>query len=117
MAHFSSNDSSDGSGVLLTANQQIILGPLQTDRAQKIAGSIFTDQPGTLYVEQSFDGGNNFDISSVYTVASSGGQVGLSQGSGFEIDVIAPIIQIRYVNGGTNQGVFRLFSRTYTSGV
>lgn len=111
MAHFGQWNTSDpaAGNAVLTNGQQIILGPIQTDRAQKIAGSVFADQPGTLYIEQSFDGGAHYDISqSVSVVAGTGQQI--------FVDIVAPWVQIRYVNGATTQGVFRLFTRTFATG-
>ncbi len=118
MAHFASYNTSDSTAgnAPLTAGQQIVMGPIQTDHAQKVALSLFADQPGTLYVEQSFDGGNNWDVSGVYNVAASGGQTTPGNGIGIGVDILAPWIQVRYVNGSTIQGAFRLFARTYTSG-
>lgn len=110
MAHFGAYDTSNTTtgNTPLAANAEIILGPLQTDAAQRIAGSVFADQPGTLHIEQSFD--NQFwDVSATYSVTANAGQ-------GFEEDIIAPNVRIRYTNGGSNQGVLRLFTRTFTTG-
>lgn len=110
MAHFGSYNTSDTStsNLPLQKNETLTLGPIQTERAQFIAGSIFADQTGALQVQQSFDG-EHWDISQEVTVEASKGQ-------GFNIQVIAPYAQLVYKNGTTNQTVFRLFARTFVSG-
>jgi hypothetical protein len=202
---YNTQDTTTGNTVL-AANQTLIIGPLQTGVAQEVAGSVYTDQSGVLYIEQSFDAGfgsgNANEQFTVYltsalstgggaitalpvsaipsalivgttvqtsyaapgapdgtftqqwtltapasasatslTVASqvpnynypTGGTVicgGLSfdvissntitvttpgTGQAFNISaaLVAPVVRIRYVNGGTAQGVFRFFGRTY----
>lgn len=110
MAHFGSYDTSNPQTgqAPLGGNVTVILGPMQTDHAQIIAGSVFADQPGTLYVEQSFDG-TNFDVSWSSAITASAGV-------GFNETLLAPIVQVRYVNGATAQGVLRLFARTFVQG-
>jgi hypothetical protein len=66
-----------------------------------ICGSVYADQPGTLYVEQSPDG-TNWDISTSYSVSAG---AGLS----FSIEKVLPYARVRYVNGATAQTVFRLY--------
>ena len=102
MAHFSSTTTALNSG------QTVTLGPFQTDRGQNITGTVFADQAGTLYIEQSFDG-TNWDKSTSISVSASAGQ-------GFTEAIIAPIARVRYVNGGTNQGTFRLYARAIQTG-
>lgn len=102
---YNSSDSTTGNAPL-TANQAITIGPFQTGTSSKVGGSVFADQPGTLWVEQSFDGGQNYDISQAFTVVASTAQT-------IDIDVIAPIARIRYTNGATNQGALRVFLRAF----
>jgi hypothetical protein len=90
----------------LAANGTYTSRTLLSDRADKISGSVFADQAGTIYIEQSADG-TNWDISTNYSVTAS-------TGKGFSEDLLLPYIRIRYVNGGTNQGAFRITAR-YTS--
>lgn len=90
----------------LTANQTITIGPFQTGVANKVAGSVFADQTGTLYIEQSFDGGSNYDIGQSFSVVANVAQT-------LDLDVIAPIARARYVNGGTGQGTLRIFLRAF----
>lgn len=92
----------------LHANGTVTIGPYETFRAQNITGSVFSDQGGTLKVEQSFDN-QNWDISSSITV--TGGQ-----GQGFSFPVEAPYFRATYTNGGVDQTVFRLFIRSFQSG-
>lgn len=62
-----------------------------------------SDQAGTTYIDQSFDG-INWDTSQSFAI-------GIGDNS-FEENLIAPWIQIRYINGGTAQTYMRLFVRT-----
>ena len=67
----------------------------------RLVGSVFSDQAGTLYIEQSQDG-NNWDISeSVAVVANTA--------AAFTYEVLAPYGRMRYVNGNVAQVVFRLY--------
>lgn len=90
----------------LGANGTYTSQALITDRADKISGSVFADQAGTLYIEQS-NNGTNWDISTSYPVAAN-------DGKGFSEDLLLPYVRVRYVNGGTAQGTFRISAR-YTS--
>ena len=67
----------------------------------RIAGTVFSDVGGTLYVEQSGDG-LSWDV--VDTVSVSGGT-----GAKFSYEKVTPHARVRYVNGGTDQRVFRLY--------
>lgn len=66
----------------------------------KIVGSVYADQTGNLYVNQSYDG-KNWDVQSTVTVSAS-------TPTGFNIAVVAPYQQIVYTNGSTAQSTFRL---------
>lgn len=101
MAYLSSNQS-------LGANATWTSGTKLTDRADSIVGSVFADQAGTLYVDQSFDN-TNWDISESTAVAAGAG-------TKFKHDLIAPHIRLRYVNGATAQGAFRLHARFSSAG-
>lgn len=92
----------------LGSNGTITLGPGVTDRADRITGSVFADQAGTLYIEQSFDG-SHWDVSTSISVTAN-------DGNGFSEELVAPQVRVRYVNGGSAQGAFRLFSRYSSSG-
>lgn len=92
----------------LAANGTVTLGPSLTDRADRIVGSAFSNQAGTLYIEQSYDSAN-WDVSTSVAIAAA-------DGSGFSEELVAPYVRLRYVNGGTNQGTFRLSARFSSSG-
>lgn len=67
----------------------------------RIVGTVFADQPGTLYVEQSPDR-NNWDVVDSFDVSANAGL-------GFSVEKVAPYARVRYVNGAADQTVFRLF--------
>jgi hypothetical protein len=67
----------------------------------RIVGSVFANQAGTLYIEQSPDN-TNWDIVDSFSVSAN---VGL----GFSVEKVVPYARVRYVNGATAQTVFRLY--------
>ena len=92
----------------LGANATYVSDAKVTDRADNISGSVFADQAGTIYIEQSYDG-QNWDISTDYSVSAN-------DGKGFNESLYAPYVRVRYVNGGTAQGAFRLYTRFTSAG-
>jgi hypothetical protein len=91
--------------VPLQAKQELILGPMQTDKAEKIGGSVFSEQTGSIVVQQSFDGGEHWDIATEKSVTAK-------TAASFEVQVIAPLAQIKFVNGSTLSKEVRIFART-----
>lgn len=73
-----------------------------------IVGGVFSDQSGTLFIEQSLDGGTTWDIS--VSRAITGGT-----GVSFTEFVYTPVVRIRYLNGATAQNVFRLTAKSVSS--
>lgn len=73
-----------------------------------IVGSVFADQEGTIYIEQSADN-DNWDVSTSYAITAS-------DGKGFDEPILLPYVRIRYLNGGTDQGVFRVHARVTAAG-
>lgn len=79
-----------------------------TDRYDRIAGTVFADQAGTLHVEQSSDG-TNWDVDTSYSISAS-------DGKGFSEELVAAFWRLRYVNGATPQTAFRLYGRATAAG-
>lgn len=86
----------------LNANQTIVSGAQNISRATEITGTVFADQPGTIYIEQSGDA-QNWDINISANVSANVGEA-------IEVSVIAQYFRIRYVNGSNSQTIFRLFA-------
>src|SRR5512142_197780 len=85
---------------------EVIVGPIQTGTNTNICGTIFADQDGTIYIEQTFDG-TNFDLSASYDITGGEGQ-------GFNEPIIAPVAQVRFVNTTASpQDTFRLYVRAF----
>jgi hypothetical protein len=82
---------------------------LEAGSADSVVGAVYADQPGTLYIEQSMDGGKNWDVSSSYPVVAS-------DGSGFSEAVLCSLLRIRYVNTGGAQAAFRIQARLSSAG-
>jgi hypothetical protein len=109
MAHFASYNSDDPTANQAApgANGVVTLGPIQTDIAAKIAGSVFADQSGaTCVVQQSFDGGQHWDISDSISLTAN-------QGSKIFLDVVAPVVQVVFTNGANAQNHLRIFVRIF----
>jgi hypothetical protein len=87
----------------IPAGQTFVSSVQFVQRATQIAGTVFADQAGTIFIEQSGDG-VHFDISASYAIAASTGE-------GFVEDVLAQYWRIRFTNtSGTGQTVFRLYA-------
>jgi hypothetical protein len=93
----------------LLGNGGIATLTLQAGREDSIVGMVFADQVGTLHIEQSMNG-TNWDIDTTYAVTAS-------DGKGFSEAIYAPFVRVRYVNGATPQGAFRLSARLSSAGV
>lgn len=92
----------------LDANEEVVLGPTNTDRADTITGGAWSSHAGTLFVEQSGDG-DNWDLSEEVAV-------GAGNGEGFSVPLFLPYVRIRYVNGGTATDATRIFARFGSAG-
>jgi hypothetical protein len=112
MSSFMSYNTSDGSQSPLLANAPTTVGPFFTGIASKIAGSVISDQSGTLLVQQSMNWNpnpaitTNWDISQSFTV-TGGTPVTI------DIDVVGPVARAVFTNGATNQTYMRLFLRAF----
>lgn len=71
-------------------------------RATQITGTVYSDQSGTVSIQQSGDG-ENFDV--IQNISVEGG----TASNKIEVDVITQFFRVVYVNGETAQTVFRLF--------
>jgi hypothetical protein len=78
------------------------------ERHDTLAGSVFANKAGKLYIEQSPDG-TNWDVSTSYAIAAS-------DGKGFTELLVLPYWRIRYVNGTEAQGTFRISVTTQAGG-
>ena len=65
-----------------------------------IEGVVFADEDGTLFMEQAIDG-TNWDVSESQAVTGGAGAI-------FAKLLTAKHARIRYVNGASDQGTFRL---------
>ena len=67
----------------------------------RIVGSVFADQAGTLYIEQSPDN-TNWDIVDSFSVSANAGL-------GFSVEKVVQYARVRYVNSTVAQTAFRLY--------
>lgn len=92
----------------LDVDEEVVIGQISPGLADHVAGLVFSDQDGSLKVDQSSDG-ENWDY--VETVEVTG-----STGEGFSFPVYAPYVRVRYINGGVAQDVFRVSVKTSSAG-
>jgi len=85
-----------GANSTYTSSKQTVAG------FSRLVGTVYADQDGTLYVEQSSDG-TNYDVTSSFSV--TGGT-----GLGFSVEIVAPFARIKYTNGANAQTTFRLYA-------
>jgi hypothetical protein len=78
------------------------------ERHDTLAGSVFADKAGELFVEQSSDG-TNWDVSEKLSVEASKGKL-------VNVTLLLPYWRVRYVNGGESQGSFRISVNTQAGG-
>lgn len=72
------------------------------------AATVFADQAGTLFIEQSLDTGSTYQVISQQAVTASVAVQLAVRVTGQATS--ATLYRVRYVNGGTAQGTFRLSS-------
>ena len=85
----------------LKANETWISAEDPSFETGRICGLVYSDAGGTLYVEQSGDG-LSWDV--IDTISITGGT-----GAKFSYEKVSQHARVRYVNGGTDQTVFRLY--------
>ena len=78
--------------------------PFHTPWARYVLGVAYADQAGTLYVDQSNDGSTLHFTESFAVTAGSGGS------AAFLRRIYTSYVRVRYINGGSGQGDFSLFS-------
>lgn len=84
-------------------------GTKLAERLDQVAGSVFADKAGTIYIEQSSDG-TNWDISTSYTTTANDGE-------GFAENLLLPYWRIRFTNSaGTAQTAFRISAHAISGG-
>jgi hypothetical protein len=66
-----------------------------------LTGSVFANQAGQLWIEQS-NNKQNWDVQTEYDVPAN-------DGKGFKEDLLLEWVRVRYVNGSTGQQSFRLY--------
>lgn len=88
----------------LTANASYTSDAFDITYAAHIVGYVFADVGGDLYIEQSPDG-SNWDIVETINVVPNKGMV-------FRVECVTTNARVRYVNGNTDQTVFRLYAYT-----
>jgi len=106
------NGFTDSTATLTASSTFTGTGRAAATNYTKFNATAFADQAGTLYIDQSLDTGGTYQqVATVAVVASVGITLSVpvtgAAGS-------ATLYRVRYVNGGVNQGTFRL-SSSYTA--
>jgi hypothetical protein len=90
-----------------------VLGTIVPEAGDNIVGIVYSDQSGTLNIDQSADGGANWDATTAVAVTGAAAPFG---GQTFSVPVYGNAIQFRYTNPTTPQTAFRLRARLSSSG-
>lgn len=98
-----------GSTTPLIANDTYVGTVLQPETADNFVGLVFADAPGNLNIDQSVDGGANWDLTTTIAVSAS-------TGTSFSVQIFGNAVRIRYVNGAGAQAVFRIKGRFSSAG-
>jgi hypothetical protein len=69
-----------------------------------VVGCVYSDQKGTLHIEQGLDG-ENWDVNTSYEIEAK-------DGNGFREAIVAPYWRVRLVNGEVEQKAFRICAGT-----
>lgn len=86
----------------LGANETYTSVSVEVLTYNKITGTCFADQSGTLVIEQSPDGANwDYESSWTYTANAK---------FGFSVELISRYARIKFINGSVAQTVFRLYA-------
>lgn len=86
----------------LLANAPFTSSTIDASAYAKITGTIYASHPGTLLIQQSFDGTNwDAQFQLAYDPSTSAGTI--------EVPVLAPNLRVVYTNGGVAQTAFRLY--------
>lgn len=115
MAHFLVYNTSDATRPLdtpLIANASTNLGVIQAQQEGVLTGTVKSDQSGSLFVDQSFDG-INWDFTTTIAVTGGTGALVTASGSSGGIPIIAPFVQVRYTNSTVGQAFLRIFVRSF----
>lgn len=110
MAHFESFNTTDPTtgATPLAAGASITPIVIQAQQYGAIAYTVNADQLGTLFIDQSFDGGAHWDWTQSFNVTIA------NTGIGGQVSVIAPIVQVRFTNTAASaQTYMRLFVRVF----
>jgi hypothetical protein len=102
MAYWTGSTTVLGNAGVWTGNTRL------RERHDTVAGTVFSDQSGTLKVQQSADG-TNWDLET--TVAVTGGT-----GAAINVALVAPFWRLKYTNGATPQTAFRISATTQAGG-
>jgi hypothetical protein len=81
---------------------------LEVGLGDRLTGSVFADQPGNIFIQQSSDF-TNWDVATTYAIVAN-------TGKGFSEEILLPFVRIHYVNGATPQTIFRLTARVTSAG-
>jgi hypothetical protein len=82
---------------------------VRVEQEDYISLLVKTDQAGNIFIDQSVDGGANWDLSETQPVVA--GTV-----LKWRVDLYASTIQVRFVNGATPQTFLRLGARLGSAG-
>lgn len=93
----------------LAANEDWTSGEIQPEGGDTLVGIIISSHAGTFTVEQSADGGANWDLSTAVAITPG-------VGVGFSVTVYGNRIRLHVVNGATQTTTFRVAAHMSSTG-
>jgi hypothetical protein len=93
----------------VAAGATVSTGVMIPEGSDRIKGIIFSDQPGTLSIEQTFDE-SFWDLATTYTITAGAGR-------GFSEEIVAPKVRVRFISTGAGATTaFRLYANFSSAG-
>lgn len=77
---------------------------LRPELGDRVKGIIFSDQPGTLSIEQTYDQTEtNWDLATTYAITAGAGR-------GFSEEIVGQLVRVRFIStSGSATTAFRLY--------
>lgn len=129
MASFTSYNTDNTGVALIGAGATLTLNPIESGVADTIAISCWSDQAGTLKVQQSFEnpyiytdtyGNQIIDPSGIVNLSNQHWDIAVSESisastvnAGFSVAVLAPYLLFQYINSSGTPAHLRLFVRVF----
>jgi hypothetical protein len=93
----------------LGANEDWTSGEIQPEGGDNLVGIVLSSHAGTFTIEQSADGGTNWDLSTAVAITPG-------VGVGFSSIIYGNRVRLHVINGATQTTTFRISARMSSTG-